>query len=154
MTDQSNGVSRRRLIQGAAWATPAIVIASAAPALAQSPAANATISASLVSRPSNKSKTYTLSFVNNAWLASGFYVVATVTGNVVSSVSISTTGTSWFTTQPHTFTHGAELVGGADPATIQVTVHLQSADPHNSHAITFWLYDDEGNLVDTAVGSA
>lgn len=33
---QNSGVSRRRIIQGAAWATPAIVIAAAAPAAASS----------------------------------------------------------------------------------------------------------------------
>lgn len=33
---QTTGVSRRRIIQGAAWATPAIVIAAAAPAAASS----------------------------------------------------------------------------------------------------------------------
>ncbi|MDN4490642.1 hypothetical protein QQX13_07335 [Demequina sp. SYSU T00068] len=36
MTEQTNGVSRRRVIQGAAWATPAILIATGSPPAAAS----------------------------------------------------------------------------------------------------------------------
>ncbi|WP_062462174.1 hypothetical protein [Demequina soli] len=54
-TRQTHGVSRRRLVQGVAWATPAILIATAAPAAAASP--NVTFSG-LTFTPSNNGVNY------------------------------------------------------------------------------------------------
>ncbi len=146
MAEQTAGVSRRRVIQGAAWATPAIVLATAAPALAQSPASTATISAVLGTHD-NKVKHYTLTIAAGAVdLVGGFSVLVSSTDGV-SSVVISGAANG-FTVSNHTLLR-ASGVSATDSVQVTVIVTLSSADPHNT-SVRFTLMDDAGTAVATA----
>ncbi len=64
MSESTQGSSRRTVLKGAAWTAPAIVLATAAPAVALSGAANITQSASgVLDRPSLTMRT-TIAYVN------------------------------------------------------------------------------------------
>ena len=71
------GVSRRRVIQGAAWATPAVLIATAAPALAASPGAAVSGLSAIIYQSGNSANFYCEITANVSGVASGEIITIT-----------------------------------------------------------------------------
>lgn len=154
MNDVANtSISRRRIVQGAAWAAPAIILATAAPALAQSPTPRGTLSKSKRYQDDVEGYVrYTIRVTAIDAFDGGISLAATAatpSGDPVSIESVRIVGDdkdNWTDANPsvraNAVSQGTDLIFGfrsdLAPAALDGAI------------VTFALYDNENNLIATA----
>ncbi|WP_062387844.1 hypothetical protein [Demequina iriomotensis] len=141
-------LSRRRVIAGAAWAAPVVLVAAAAPAAATSPEPTLALSPS-GSSVAHKSKTFTLTGRASKPLAGGFYVAVSLSkpGATLSVPAGSAWGVSGMV-----LTHAASVAAsGAVSVTFTATWGRNDHIAEVTAALS--LYDAAGTLIGTAAAA-
>ncbi|WP_156163643.1 hypothetical protein [Demequina subtropica] len=142
MSIAESGVSRRRIVQGAAWATPAVLIATASPpaAASQTPGAVSLASSSFVASGVNSVLTLvvTNSGVAGSEPLTGTQVTVTVPASQVTATPVSSSGSGWVLTGPttsgtsviYTATYAASIATSTSSSDFVLTLAPAGEDPY------------------------
>lgn len=145
---RGDAMSRRRVLAGTAWATPAVIVALAAPASATSPTpTDATITAELLSASYRGRQVQFRVTVTTASLpfdANFTVLVAPGDPTKVTGYTYDVAGTAWVGAGA-TATHGAAQAAGQSTS-FTVTVNYQSNNDHGPS--TFTLRDNDLTVID------
>ncbi|WP_156158983.1 hypothetical protein [Demequina gelatinilytica] len=146
MSVAESGVSRRRIVQGAAWATPAVLIATASPPAAASQTPGAVSLATSTFVASGVNSVLTLVVTNSGVAGSepltGTQVTVTVPASQVTAAPVSSSGSGWVLTGPttsgtsviYTATYAASIATSTSSTAFALTLAPAGEDPYPLNA--------------------